>query len=93
MSTNFRLELIKPFDAREELIFWIPVEREEWGGASEERRREYGSNLARLKTASELKKLLTLNLSSRRLYKLQAKICGQTLFRERVGSSLRYMGH
>ena len=47
------------------------VEREERG---------HGSNLARLETASELnKKLLTLNLSSRRLYKLQAKISGHAV--------------
>ena len=31
MSTNFRLELIEPF-----AMFWTVVEREEWGGASEE---------------------------------------------------------
>ena len=42
------------------------------GGAGEKSRRGHGSNLARLETASEFKKLLTLNLSSRRLYKLQA---------------------
>ena len=47
------------------------VEREKSGegrggaGAIEERRREYGSNLVRLKTSSELKKiLLTLSLSA-----------------------------
>ena len=46
-STNCRLVLIEP-SAREVFIFWTLVEREEQG-VSEERRRGYGSNLARLK--------------------------------------------
>ena len=37
-------------------FFCLLVTREERGGAGEERRREYSSNLARLGTASELKK-------------------------------------
>ena len=41
---------------------------------SEDRRREHGSNLERLETAPELKKVLILNLSSSCLFKLQAKI-------------------
>ena len=57
-------------------LFFLEKSR---GGASEERRREHGSNLARLETASEIKKLLTLNLSSRRRYKLQAKISGHAV--------------
>ena len=51
MSTNFNLELIEP-SAREVFIFWTLVEREEQGGASEERRKEHDSNLARLETAA-----------------------------------------
>ena len=47
VSNNFRLKLIEP-SAREVFIFWTLVEREE-RGASEERRGEHGSNLARLK--------------------------------------------
>ena len=74
MSINFRLELIEP-SAREVFIFWTLVKREEQG-MSEERKREQGSNLARLETALELKKMLPLNLFSRRLCRLQAKISG-----------------
>ena len=55
MSINFRLELIEP-SAREVFNFLTLVEREERGGASEDMRREHGSNLAGLKIASELKK-------------------------------------
>ena len=47
VSTNFCQELIEP-STREVLIFWT-------GRESQERRREYDSSLARLKTASELK--------------------------------------
>ena len=54
MSTNFCLKLIKPSD-REVFIFGTVVEREE-RTKSEERRKEHGSNLARLETAPELKK-------------------------------------
>ena len=56
VSTYFRLDLIEP-SAREVFIFWS---REKRGGASEERRREHCSNLARLETASEFKKLNSL---------------------------------
>ena len=48
------MSFIEP-SARVVFIFWTLVERE-WWAASEKRRREYGSNLARLETASELKK-------------------------------------
>ena len=41
--------------AKEVFIFGTLVEREEWGGVSEEKRTEHGSNLARFETASELK--------------------------------------
>ena len=58
MSTNFRLKLIEP-SAREVFIFWTLVEREE-RGVSEERRRDHVSNLARLETASKLKKTVDL---------------------------------
>ena len=51
-------------------------------GASEECRREHGSCLVRLETASELKIILTLNLSGRRLYKLEAKISGHAKTRK-----------
>ena len=47
--------------ARKVIIFWSLVEREreEWeGGRASERRREHGSNLARLETASELTRQL-----------------------------------
>ena len=54
MSTNFRHELLVP-SAREVFTFRTLVEREE-RGASEERKREHGSILARLETASELQK-------------------------------------
>ena len=54
VSTNFRLKLVEP-SAREVFIFLgILVEREERGGRV--RRGEHDSNLARLETASELKK-------------------------------------
>ena len=62
MSTHFRLELIEP-SAREVFIFWILVEREERGGVELGRIREHGSNLARLETASELKKKLMTFIS------------------------------
>ena len=62
VSTNFCLKLIKPSD-REVFIFGTLVEREE-RTKSEERRKEHGSNLARLETAPD------------RLYKLKAKISG-----------------
>ena len=65
VTTNFRLELIEP-SARGVSIFYFGR-----GETSKERRREHGSNLVRLK---HKKKLLTLNLSYRRLYKYQAKI-------------------
>ena len=65
--------LIEPC-ARKVFIFWTLVEREEHWGAIDERWREHVLNLATLETASELKKLLTIILSSRRLYKPQAKI-------------------
>ena len=52
VSTNFRLELIES-SASEIFIFWTHVEREERGGASEERRGEHGSNLARLEAAKQ----------------------------------------
>ena len=54
VATNFCLELIEP-SARKVFIFWTLVERE-GEGVSEGRRREHGSNLARIKTASELQK-------------------------------------
>ena len=60
MSTNFRLEFIEPSGRERYFYLWTPVEREE-RGASEERS-EHGSNLARLETASELKKPLTFIL-------------------------------
>ena len=54
-------------------------------GASEERRKGHGSSLARLETASELKKIpLTHNIASRRLYKLQEKINGHAVFKGTV---------
>ena len=53
--------------AREVFTFSSLVEREERG---RERTRDHGSNLARLET--ELRKNVDPNLSSRRLYKLQA---------------------
>ena len=68
VSTNFRLKLIEP-SAREVFTFWTLVVRENRGRV---RRGE-------LEIASELKKMLTLNLSSRRLFKLQAKISGHSL--------------
>ena len=40
----------------------------------------WSSKLGRLETASELKKILTLSLSSRRLYKFQAKISGHAVY-------------
>ena len=83
MSTNFYLKLIEP-SARPVFIFWTLVEREEWGGVSEERKREHESNLARLKTAPEL---LTQNISSRRLYKLQAKTLVDTLCTKKYSNS------
>ena len=49
--------------------------RGESGGASAERGREHGSNLARLETVSEM----TRNLCSRRLYELQAKMSGHAV--------------
>ena len=52
VSTNFRRELIAP-SAREVIIFLL-VSREKGGGRMW--RGEHGSNLARLETASELKK-------------------------------------
>ena len=72
MSTNFRLE-ISESSATKVFTFLTLVEREERGRV---RRRDHGSNLAGLETAPELIKLLTLNLFSRRLYKLHAKISG-----------------
>ena len=78
MSTNFRLELI-------ELMDFLDSGRERRAlGANEERRKEHESKLARLVTASKFKKkkLLTLNLSSRRLYRLQAKISEQVVYVE-----------
>ena len=48
-------------------------------GTNEEKRREHGSILARLEKVAELKKLLTLYLFSRRLFKLQAKISGHAV--------------
>ena len=71
MYTNFRLELTQPADKG---IYFSVSGRSRRAGASEGRRREHGSNLAILKTASELKKMLTLNLSCRRLCKLRAKL-------------------
>ena len=54
MSTNFCLRLTEP-SAREVLIFRSLIEREEQR-ASEERKREHGSNRPRIETASQLKK-------------------------------------
>ena len=54
LPTNFRLEFIEP-SAREVFIFWTMFERENGGGANEERRREHGSNPARPETASKVK--------------------------------------
>ena len=54
VTTNFRPELKEPA-AREIFIFWTLFEREE-RSATEERRREHGSNLSRLEKTSELKK-------------------------------------
>ena len=51
VSTNFRLELMEP-SARE--LFILP---EEMGGANGEERREHGSSLAKLETASEPKNI------------------------------------
>ena len=62
--------------AREVFIFWTLVEKEARGGAVEKRRREHGTNLAILETASELKNLLALNFFSRWLFKHQARISG-----------------
>ena len=54
MPINFRLELIKLSAIK--VFIYLDSCREEWGGACEERRSQYGSNLAILETASELKK-------------------------------------
>ena len=70
MSTHFCLELIKP-SAREIFIFLVETKEQ---GAIEERRREHGSNKARLDTAPEL------NLFSRQLYKHLAKIIGHAVY-------------
>ena len=76
--TYFRKELIELSARTHGLLL-----REKSWGASEDRRREHGSKLARIETASELKtKLLTLNLSSSRLYKLQAKFSGNAIHLE-----------
>ena len=61
IHTACPLDLIEQSRLLEVLIFWTQVERE-GRGEGEERKREHGLNLARLETASELKKLLTLNL-------------------------------
>ena len=76
VCTNFRLELIEP-SAREVFNFWASRERRAGGEGG--RKREYCSNLARLQSASKLKKLLIVNLSSRRLYKLHSKISGHAV--------------
>ena len=54
------------------------------GGAIEGRRRNHGSNRPRLAAGSELKKnLLTLKISSKRLYEHQAKIRGRAVSPEK----------
>ena len=70
MSTYIRLELIEP-SAREVFTVWTLVERAV--GISEERRREHGSNLSRLETASELKKQMTPNLSKQMAVQAQGE--------------------
>ena len=63
VATNFRLEFLEP-SARKAYIFWL----REKSGEQVRRGEENMVNLARLATTSEFKKkLLTLNLSSRRL--------------------------
>ena len=75
LSTNIWFELSE-LSAREVLFFGSRKKRA-GGGAGEKRKNQYSLNLAR---ASELKKSLTLNLSSRRIYKLQAKISGHAVY-------------
>ena len=70
MSTKFRPELKEP-SAREAFILYSDRERK--GGELRRDKRDHSSSLARLERASELKKkAVGLNLTSRRLYKLQA---------------------
>ena len=80
VSTNFRLRLKLELSARDVFISWTSVEREERGGRV--RRKEKMPNLAKLETASELKKLLTINLFSGWLYKVQAEISGHAVVAE-----------
>ena len=54
MATNFRLELIE-LSVREVFMYFFNSGPERRAGASEEKRKEHGSNLARPETASELK--------------------------------------
>ena len=73
MSTNFRLPFIES-----RLLERTLIGREE-PEVSEERKSEHRSNLA-----SELKKKLTNKISSRRLYKLQAKTLVDTRCTKKV---------
>ena len=79
MSTNLRLEHIGPASsARDVFIVWTLVEREDGGGASEERRTWLKPTETR-NSVRALKKLLTINISSRQLYRHQAKISGHNV--------------
>ena len=64
--------------AREVFTFWTLIEREEQGGASEERRTWLKPSETR-NSDRDLKKLLNLNRSSRWLYMLQTKISGHAV--------------
>ena len=59
-------------------VFIFGRKREEWKGEWGEE--NMAQTIERCETASELKNLLTINLSSRRLYQLQAKIGGHTVY-------------
>ena len=59
--------------ASEVLIFWTPVERED-RGARESKEKRTWPKLRETRNSIRAKNLLTLNISRRRFYKLQAKI-------------------
>ena len=80
------LELIEPSAGR---YLFLDSGRERRASTSGERRREDGSNLARLETASELKK--TVDLSSRRQYQLKAKISGHAVHNYRKAKCIAYV--
>ena len=71
-SLIFVWSLIKPSD-RGVLIFWPPVEREYRGARVSKEKRTWPKH-RETRNSVRAKKLLTLNISRRRFYKLQAKI-------------------